>query len=272
MAKTKLELTWIGKENRPKLEPRILVEDTAKSHHAPFRTGKNDIFDNQLIFGDNLLALKALEQEFSGKIKCIYIDPPFNTGAAFEHYDDGVEHSVWLSLMRERFDRLRGLLANDGLIFVHLDDSEVAYAKVVLDEVFGRFNYCNTICMTTNDPSGFKATGATIFSTANYLLVYAKDKTAKPLKKVSIQKPYDSAYKKVLVDRSKPYAKWEWENISDIVARDLNFESVKAARRELGDSFNGEIVQFAIKNADRVFRTAAIGGGAAKKREATIKK
>ena len=95
--KTKLELTWIGKENRPRLEPRILIEDPAKSHHAPFRTGKDDLFDNRLIFGDNLLALKALEQEFTGKIKCIFIDPPYNTGSAFEHYDDGMEHSIWLT-------------------------------------------------------------------------------------------------------------------------------------------------------------------------------
>lgn len=135
-----------------------------------------DLFDKRLIFGDNPLAPKALEQEFAGRIKCIYIDPPFNTGSAFEHYDDGVEHSLWLALMRDRFESLRRLMTNDGLFFLHLDDGEMAYAKVLLDEVFGRFNYCNTICMTTNDPSGFKATGATVFSTANYLLVYAKDK------------------------------------------------------------------------------------------------
>ena len=96
--KTKLELTWIGKDVRPKLEPRILLEDAEKSYHAKHRVSENDIFDNQLIFGDNLLALKALEQEFSGKIKCVFIDPPYNTGSAFEHYDDGVEHSIWLSL------------------------------------------------------------------------------------------------------------------------------------------------------------------------------
>lgn len=90
MNKTKLELTWIGKENRPKLEPRILLEDPEKSYHAPHRVTDHDLFDNQLIFGDNLLALKALEQEFTGKIKCIYIDPPFNTGSAFGHYDDGL--------------------------------------------------------------------------------------------------------------------------------------------------------------------------------------
>lgn len=101
--KTKLELTWIGKEKRPRLEPRILLEDQQLSYHAPHRVSENDLFDNRLIFGDNLLALKALEQEFTGKIKCIFIDPPYNTGSAFEHYDDGVEHSIWLSLLRERW-------------------------------------------------------------------------------------------------------------------------------------------------------------------------
>ena len=99
MKKQKLELTWIGKEVRPKLEPRILLEDQSKSYHAKYRVSDSDIFDNRLIFGDNLLALKALEQEFAGKVKCVYVDPPFNTQQAFEHYDDGLEHSLWLALM-----------------------------------------------------------------------------------------------------------------------------------------------------------------------------
>ncbi len=112
MNKAKLELTWIGKENRPKLEPRILLEDPEKSYHAPHRVTDHDIFDNRLIFGDNLLALKALEQEFTGKIKCIFIDPPYNTGSAFKHYDDGLEHSIWLSLMRDRLALFRQLLSD----------------------------------------------------------------------------------------------------------------------------------------------------------------
>src|ERR1035437_7875109 len=119
--KQKLELTCIGKENLPRLEPRILLEDPEKSYHAPHRMTENDRFDNRLIFGDNLLALKALEQEFSGKIKCIYWDPPFNTGSAFEHYDDGLEHSLWLTLMRDRLECIRKLLADDGFIFVQID-------------------------------------------------------------------------------------------------------------------------------------------------------
>lgn len=139
--KTKLELTWIGKENRPKLEPRILLEDTEKSYHAPLRVTDHDTFDNRLIFGDNLLALKALEQEFTGKIKCIYIDPPYNTGSAFEHYDDGLEHSIWLSMMRDRLVVLRSLLADSGSIWINLDDNEAHYCKVMCDEIFGRSNF-----------------------------------------------------------------------------------------------------------------------------------
>ncbi|HTV07690.1 MAG TPA: site-specific DNA-methyltransferase [Candidatus Aquilonibacter sp.] len=141
---TRLELTWIGKENRPRLEPRILLEDADKSYHAAQRVSDKDIFDNRLIFGDNLLALKALEQEFTGKVKCIFIDPPYNTGSAFTHYDDGVEHSIWLSLMRDRLEILRKLLSEDGSIWVSIDDNEASYLKILLDEVFGRANFLST--------------------------------------------------------------------------------------------------------------------------------
>jgi len=124
--KQKLELTWIGKEIRPKLEPRILLEDPARSHVAAARVTANDLFDNRLIFGDNLLALKALEAEFTGKVKCIYIDPPYNTGSAFEHYDDGIEHSLWLGLMRDRLELLKKLLTRDGIFFCSLDTNTTA--------------------------------------------------------------------------------------------------------------------------------------------------
>ena len=143
--KTKLELTWIGKDVRPKLEPRILIEDPGKSYHAVQRHSEKDIFDNRLIFGDNLLALKSLEQEFSGKIKCIFIDPPYNTGSAFSHYDDGVEHSLWLSLMRDRLEIIQRLLSEDGSLWITIDDNEAHYLKVLCDEIFGRANFVSNI-------------------------------------------------------------------------------------------------------------------------------
>lgn len=169
--KQKLELTWIGKENRAKLEPRILLEDAEKSHHAPHRVTDADIFDNRLIHGDNLLALKALEQEFTGKVKCIYIDPPFNTQQAFEHYDDGVEHSLWLSLMRDRIELLKKLLTPDGTIWVHLDDNEVHYLRVVMDEIFGRSNFVTSVAWRAADSSNNDATKFSIDH--NTILVYS---------------------------------------------------------------------------------------------------
>jgi adenine-specific DNA-methyltransferase len=169
---TRLELTWIGKNERPRLEPRILLEDSALSYHAPQRLTNHDIFDNHLIQGDNLLGLKALEQEFSGRVKCIYIDPPYNTGSAFEHYDDGLEHSLWLALIRERLEILHRLLANDGSIWVHLDDNEVHYCKVLADEVFGRKNFmANVVWQKRTSPDMRVMLGAG----HDHILVYAKD-------------------------------------------------------------------------------------------------
>jgi adenine-specific DNA-methyltransferase len=139
--KQKLELTWIGKENRPKLEPRILLEDQAKSYHAPHRVSDRDLFDNRLIFGDNLLALKSLEQEFTGRIKCIFIDPPDNTGSAFTLFVDGVVDWIWLSMMRDRVELLSNLLAPEGSLWITIDDNECHYLKVLCDEVFGRQNF-----------------------------------------------------------------------------------------------------------------------------------
>jgi adenine-specific DNA-methyltransferase len=173
--KQRLELTWIGKDERPRLEPRILLEDTEKSFHAPYRVTDHDIFDNRLIFGDNLLALKALEQEFTGKIKCIFIDPPYNTGSAFEHYDDGVEHSIWLGLMRDRLEILRNLLAEDGSIWITIDDNEAHYLKVMCDELFGRKNFvANVVWQKKYAPAN---DALWLSDSHDHILVFAKNKS-----------------------------------------------------------------------------------------------
>jgi adenine-specific DNA-methyltransferase len=173
--KNKLELTWIGKEKRPQLEPRILLEGSEISYHARHRVSQADIFDNRLVFGDNLLALKALEQEFSGKVKCVFIDPPYNTGSAFTHYDDGLEHSIWLGLMRDRLEIIKRLLTEDGSLWITIDDNEAHYLKVLCDEVFGRANFIVDISWQKRDgaPNDRK-----IGSIHDHILVFAKAKTA----------------------------------------------------------------------------------------------
>jgi adenine-specific DNA-methyltransferase len=162
----KLELTWIGKGEEPKLEPRILIEDPQYSYGDP-TTG------NMLIHGDNLLALKALEQEYAGKVKCIYIDPPYNTGSAFEHYDDGVEHSIWLNLIKPRLTILKNLLRDDGSIWISIDDNEFHYLKVLLDEVFGRRCFI-TNCIWQKIHST-KNDARHLSENHEYVVVYAKN-------------------------------------------------------------------------------------------------
>jgi adenine-specific DNA-methyltransferase len=191
--KQKLELTWIGKENRPRLEPRILLEDPEKSYHAPYRVTDHDLFDNRLIFGDNLLALKALEQEFTGKIKCVFIDPPYNTGSAFTHYDDGVEHSLWLSLMRDRLEIIRRLLSEHGSLWITIDDNEAHYLKVLCDEVFGRANFvANVVWQKKSSP---QANATWLSDSHDHILVFAKDKTIFRPKKLNRSEKQNSIYK-----------------------------------------------------------------------------
>lgn len=172
-ARTRLELTWIGKERRNRVEPRILLENGGLSYHAARNVTGRDIFDNRLIHGDNLLALKALQQHFTGEVRCIYIDPPYNTGSAFEHYDDGVEHSLWLSLMRDRLELLYELLRDDGSLWISIDDNEAHYLKLLCDELFGRENFVATIIWEKRTS---RENRRTFSFNHDYVLVYAKNK------------------------------------------------------------------------------------------------
>ena len=164
----KLELTWYGKDKEISVEPRLLIErpELSNTNLAPDT-------ENMLIHGDNLLALKALEADFAGQVKCIYIDPPFNTGQAFEHYDDNVEHSIWLNLMYERFKCLYKLLESNGMFWIHLDDIEVHYCKVLLDEIFSRQNFVAHITYERSAVAGL-GQGGYLVNTTEHILLYRK--------------------------------------------------------------------------------------------------
>lgn len=164
----KLELTWYGKDDPIKVEPRLLIENAALSNIAA-----DPNTENMLIHGDNLLALKALEKNFAGQVKCIYIDPPFNTGQAFENYNDNLEHSIWLNLMNQRLRCLYMLLEANGMLWIHLDDVEVHYCKVLLDEIFGRQNFVAHITYERSAVAGL-GQGGYLVNTTEHILLYKK--------------------------------------------------------------------------------------------------
>ncbi len=206
--KQKLELTWVGKDDERILEPRILIEDTTKSY--------GDLnSENMLIHGDNLLALKALEQTHTGKVKCVYIDPPYNTGTAFEHYEDGLEHSLWLSLMRDRLKILHKLLTEDGSIWVSIDENEVHYLKVLMDEIFGRKNFVIQTVIQRGAATGHKAINPTPVQVCDLMLVYAKDKILWNYKPSYKERDYDKAYSQYIKNYELGPEHWEFTSLKD---------------------------------------------------------
>lgn len=277
---TKLELTWIGKEEEIKIEPRILVETPELSNTNRKTSIQQTLFDDQtdmenmLIHGDNLLALKALETKFSGKVKCIYIDPPYNTGSAFEHYDDNLEHSIWLNLMRDRLKILRNLLSDDGLIFVQIDDNELAYLKVMMDEIFGRSCFVNCIVVKMSEASGIKMAHSEkrLPKLKEYILMYKKDTVQLNEFKIPKQQ-WDDEYKSMIIGITKE----ELEYVKQLVkVEDRTDEQVAKCRsilhrasyttlatyfRENNIRGQAEQTDFCFNNAYRIFQTVSMGGG-----------
>lgn len=203
----KLELTWVGKENEIKIEPRILIEKPELSN-----TAQDVNAENMLIHGDNLLALKALESKYSGQVKCIYIDPPYNTGSAFSHYDDNLEHSIWLGLMRERLKLLYKLLSKTGTLWISIDDDEQAYLKVLCDEIFGRSNFVT--CVLWQKIHSLKNDAKYLSVNHDYILIYAKDKESINFNLLSRTDEMNARYKNLDND---PRGAWQ---SGDLVANE----------------------------------------------------
>jgi len=256
MNKQKLELTWIGKEKRPRLEPRILLEEPEKSYHAKQRISDGDIFDNRLIFGDNLLALKALEAEFSGKVKCVYIDPPFNTQQAFEYYDDGLEHSIWLGLIRDRIEIINKLLADDGTLFVHIDDNELAYLVAMLDELFGRANRISIVSFKQGSATGHKSINPGVVSTTNFIIIYSKNKSKwMPNRVFTARVERDKRYGQFIENYDAPFKDWKFITLSSAFSKHIGLPE-KGLKKALGNEYEEQISNFVLENSEKVIQLA----------------
>ena len=253
-SKQRLELTWIGKDDRPRLEPRILTEDQDKSYHAAFRVTDKDIFDNRLISGDNLLALKAIEQEFAEKVKCVYIDPPFNTQQALEHYDDGLEHSIWLSLMRDRLEVIHRILSGDGTLFVHIDDNELGYLVVLLDEIFGRHNRISVVTFKQGSATGHKSINPGVVSISNFIVIYAKDKSSWKPNRIFTARERDERYGQFIENVERTCNEWRITTLSKAFATSKGMTEKDA--RALAKSKPEELDNFVVANARKVVQLA----------------
>lgn len=245
----KLELTWYGKDEPIRIEPRLLIENAALSNIAA-----DPDTGNMLIHGDNLLALKALETRLAGQVKCIYIDPPFNTGQAFENYDDNLEMSIWLDLMRSRLQILHTLLKDDGTLFVHIDDQNLPYITLLLDEIFGKQNRLYLITFKQGAATGHKAINPGCVTTTNFILIYSKQKSSWNPHRVYTKRGRDDRYTKFITNVSDDYNCWNIISLIEAFAQSNEID-IPTARKRVKDN-PILLEQFVINNAASVIRTA----------------
>lgn len=246
-------LNWLTREADIRKASRVsyrLLEEVEE-----FSSGDRDT-GNMLIQGDNLDALKALLPFFSGRVKCIYIDPPFNTGQAFDNYDDNMKHTIWLGLMYARFELLRDLLCEAGTIAIHLDDEELAYGIAMLDETFGRKNRVNLVTFRQGAAVGHKAINPGLVTVTNYIVIYAKDRQgAWTPNRVFTRRERDSRYASFIENFDEPHSGWRVIPLSTAFASARGV-SAREAKKRLGDRYEGALNDFVLENADRVVRTA----------------
>ncbi|HDS1560319.1 site-specific DNA-methyltransferase [Stenotrophomonas maltophilia] len=257
-------LNWSDRDEdltRSALTPYRLLEPVASLSY-----GEVDA-PNMLIEGDNLDALKALLPYYAGQVGCVYIDPPFNTGAMFPKYDDNFEHSIWLSMMYARLELIHELVSEKGSLFLHLDDNEVDYAKVMLDEIFGRSNFVNRITIAARSPSAFSTVNPGVFKASEYILWYAKDKEKFEDVSARIPRGVDYAYNLWLENRDLPESEWRFSSLADKYA-----EVPRNARIKHPKSILQHFDKWVLKNSSQVCRLASISDSGAGQAIVDLKK
>ncbi len=218
-----------------------------------FRTDeKGDIKDNLIIKGNNLLALHSLKERFAGKVKLIYIDPPYNTGNDEFKYNDAFNHSSWLAFMKNRLEAAKILLNDEGVIFVHCDDNEQAYLKVLLDELFNRDNFINTISLRVSPPEGVKTFHAskTILKEKEYIHVYSKNSQKITIKPIYIKADrWDTHYNSYIENIDEPLENWKVIPLSEKI-RETNLQT---------DLDNRNFIEWITNNSNRIFQSIDAG-------------
>jgi adenine-specific DNA-methyltransferase len=210
------------------------------------------------VHGDNLAALRALSKDFTGKIRCAYLDPPFNTGRAFAEYSDARTSREWDAMMRPRLEALRPLISDDGAVFVEIDDTQLASLTLLMDAVFGAQNRISTITIVRSATTGHKSINVGPVHVSDFLLVYAKDrKRWRYRPQLRVRESFDTAYSTWLDDPDKKPARWRFRPLKAAVAEALGHASPREATRALGRApFLAQVHAHSLRMARHVVRFA----------------
>ena len=237
------------------LEPKVLTGAKRYTENGVEDAVEFRDNDNVIIRGNNLLSLSSILKKYEGLIKCIYIDPPYNTGNDEFGYNDRFNHSSWLIFMKNRLVQAKKLLRKDGAIFVQIDHHELGYLSVLMDEIFGEENKVQVISVKTASPAGFKTVNPGPIDVTEYILFYTKDKHSYKFKKGYVPVGYNKNYNLVLT-RSAKVEDWKFTPIKKAVIKEAGFNSEKDAKKQYGSSWKIILEQltedYAYKHADDV--------------------
>lgn len=247
------------------LAPKVLTGFKKYDKDGEHKVTEISRNDNLIIKGNNLLALYTLKTAYAGKVKLIYIDPPYNTDRDSFLYNDSFKASTWLTFMRNRINIAKRLLSEDGVFIVQLSDHRVAETKLLLDDVLGRENFVNHITVKTRSPSGFKTVNLGTFEAAEYLFIYAKNKSNVSYSTQYVASEYDNNYKYVVKNIEKAPASWELDQVANMVSLELGYKNANEAKKKLGkDAFHLKSAEYALLNRNIVFRYTEINNDASK--------
>ena len=237
------------------LYPKVFSSAVRYAENVSEPTTEFSSADNLIIRGNNLLALASLEKRYLGQVKCVYIDPPYNTGDDGFGYNDRFNHSSWLTFMKNRLELAQKLLKKEGAIFVQIDHHELGYITVLMDEIFGVENKVQVIAVKTASPAGFKTVNPGPIDVTEYILFYTKDKPFFNFKKGYVPVGYNRNYN-LVVDKNEDVKKWAFRSIKDVVIEDAGFESEKEAKKQYGTSWRvileHLIEEYAFNHAENV--------------------
>lgn len=235
----------------PKAFTNFKKYDKEGEHTANEITGD----ENLILKGNNLLCLNSLLRTHRGKIKLIYIDPPYNTGSDSFMYNDNFNHSTWLTFMKNRLEVAKELLRIDGSIYISIDDNEVGYLQVLLDEIFGHQNNVGIISVKRGSVTGHKAINPGTVNITEYLVVFCKNKEHYSPNKVYRKRERNDRYNVFIKNRLEDKSKWQFVSLLDAFAEYCKVEKTQV-KKALGNNFENKLWKFISENSDAVIQFA----------------
>lgn len=234
-------------------EPKVLTNLKKIDKDGEHKVEQINEQDNLIIKGNNLLALHSLKKKYRGKVKLIYIDPPYNTGSDGFNYNDSFNHSTWLTFMKNRLEVAKQLLSEEGSIYISIDNNELPYLQILMDEIFGNENKKNIITVKRSAVSGAKVINPGVVNVSEFIIVYSKDFKKWQANKVFRKKGRDERYNNYITNFESEPEKWKFSSVLDGWAESLGIEKTKL-KKYFGDNYDEELEKFYLLNAHRIMQ------------------